>query len=161
MNWLDIVIIVGLIIPVFTGLKQGLIKAAVTMAGLIVGVVLAGNFHQELADLLTFIDNPSIAGVVAYVIILAVVLGIAGVIATFLRAAAKAVLLGWVDKLGGGILGFLTGAITMGALLATVVKFFGEGIVTESFLAAILLDKFPLVLGLLPSEFDAIRDFFD
>jgi membrane protein required for colicin V production len=48
----------------------------------------------------------------------------------------------------------------LGALLAIWVQFFGSGLVTESFLAGVLLNKFPLVLALLPSEFDAVRDFF-
>jgi membrane protein required for colicin V production len=52
------------------------------------------------------------------------------------------------------------GAIFMGALLATIVKFFGSSLIVDSFLASILLDKFPLVLGFLPGEFDMIRDFF-
>jgi membrane protein required for colicin V production len=52
------------------------------------------------------------------------------------------------------------GAILISALLATVVKFFGEGMVTESALAGFLLDQFPIILGLLPSQFDSIRNFF-
>ena len=160
MNWLDIVIAVVLIFPIFTGLKQGLIKAALSLAGLIVGVVLASNFYQQLAGVLGFIANKDIANVVAFIIILVVVMIIANVAAALLKATARAVMLGWVDHLGGAVFGFLMGAIFMGALLAAFVKFFGTGLVTESWLAAILLDKFPLVLGLLPSEFDAIRDFF-
>ena len=49
---------------------------------------------------------------------------------------------------------------TLDALLATVVKFFGEGLVTESVLGEFLLSQFPILLGLLPSEFNAIKDFF-
>ena len=81
-------------------------------------------------------------------------------IAFFLRATIKALLLGWVDRVGGAVFGFIMGAILISALLATVVQFFGEGLVTESVLAGFLLDKFPIVLGLLPSEFDGIREFF-
>ena len=160
MNWLDIVIAVVLIIPIFTGLKQGLIKAALSLAGLIVGVILAGNFYQQLGGVLGFISNEDIANVVAYILILAVVMIIAIVVATLLKFTAKAVLLGWVDHLGGAVFGLLMGAIFMGALLAVFVKYFGTGLITDSFLAGVLLDKFPLVLGLLPSEFDGIRDFF-
>ena len=160
MNWLDIVIAVVLIFPIFTGLKQGLIKAALSLAGLTVGEVLASNFYQQLAGVLGFIANKDIVNVVAFIIILVVVMIIANVAAVLLKATAKVVMLGWVDHLGGAVFGFLMGAIFMGALLAAFVKFFGTGLVTESWLAAILLDKFPLVLGLLPSEFDAIRDFF-
>jgi len=160
MHWLDIIIAVVLIFPIFTGLKQGLIKAALSLAGLVVGVILASNFYQQLVGVLGFIANKDIANVVAFIIILVVVMVIANVAAVLLKTTAKVVMLGWVDHLGGAIFGFLMGAIFMGALLAAFVKFFGTGMVTESWLAAILLDKFPLVLGLLPSEFDAIRDFF-
>ncbi len=65
MNWLDIVIAVVLIFPIFTGLKQGLIKAALSLAGLIVGVILASNFYQQLGGALGFITNEDIADVVA------------------------------------------------------------------------------------------------
>jgi len=127
---------------------------------LIVGVVLASNFYQQLGGALDFITDEAVANIVAFILILVVVMVIANVLAALLKYTAKAILLGWVDRLGGAVFGFLMGAIFMGALLATLVKFFGAGLVTESFLAGILLDKFPLVLGLLPSEFDIVRDFF-
>ena len=160
MNWLDIVIAVALIIPIFTGLLQGLIKAALSLAGLIVGVVLASNYYQQLGGMMGFMPSENVANIAAFIIILVVVMIIAFVLATLLKATAKAVLLGWVDRLGGAIFGLFMGAIVMGAILAILVKFIGEGLVTESVLAGVLLDKFPIILGLLPSEFDSIRDFF-
>jgi len=160
MNLVDIIILVALIVPVFTGLKQGLIKAALSLAGLIVGVILASNFYQQLGGMMGFISNEDVANVVAFIIILVVVMIVANVAAILLKFTAKVAMLGWVDRLGGAIFGFLMGVIFMGAILATFVKYFGAGLITDSFLAGILLDKFPLVLGLLPSEFDAIRDFF-
>ena len=160
MNWLDIIIIVAFVIPLLVGLKQGLIKAALSLAGLIVGVVLASNFYQQVGGALRFITNEKIANIVGFIIILVVVMIIANVVAALMKYTAKAILLGWVDRLGGAIFGLFMGALFMGAILATIVKFFGEGLVTESVLAGILLDKFPIVLGLLPSEFDPVRDFF-
>jgi membrane protein required for colicin V production len=160
MNWLDIIIIIALIIPIFTGLMQGLIKAALSLAGIIVGVVLASNFYEDFAGVLSFISNEDVANIVAFIIILVLVFIIANVIAFFLRATIRALTLGWIDRVGGAVFGFVMGAIVISAMLATVVKFFGEGIVTESALAGFLLDKFPIILGLLPSQFDSIRDFF-
>lgn len=160
MNWLDIIIAIMLIIPIFTGLKQGLIKSAISLAGLIIGVVLASNYYQVLGDRLTFITNENFANIAAFAIILLVIMIIANVIAVLLKFTAKVVLLGWVDHLGGAVFGLLMGAIFMGALLATIVKFFGSNLIVDSFLAGILLDKFPFVLGFLPGEFDTIRDFF-
>jgi membrane protein required for colicin V production len=160
MNWLDIVIIVALIIPIFVGLMLGFIKTLLSLAGIIVGVILASNFYRELAGVLTFISNQNTANIVAFIIILVGVMLLAILAAILLRVILRAMTLGWVDRVGGAILGFVTGAILISAILASIVKFFGEGLVTESLLAGILLDKFPIVLGLLPGEFDAIRNFF-
>ena len=160
MNWLDIVIIVALIIPVFIGLIIGLARTVLFLAGIIVGVTLASNFYGQLAGVLTFVSNHNTANIVAFIIILAGVMLLAILAAILLRSILKAISLGWLDRVGGAILGFVTAAILISAILASIVKFFGQGLVTESPLAGILLDKFPIVLGLLPGDFDVIRNFF-
>jgi membrane protein required for colicin V production len=201
MNWLDIVILVALVVPAFFGLKQGIIKAAISLAGVIVGAVLASNFSEELGGMLTFVSNPDVANIAGYVIILVVVMAIAAVLAKIIKFTVKMVMLGWVDRLGGAVFGFLIGAVFMGALLAVIVNFSdgvgdaisavtdavpdvisdplldaadditsaiaptaegaGPQFIQDSMLAGILLDKFPIVLALLPSEFDAVRGFFE
>ncbi|MDD5289136.1 MAG: CvpA family protein [Dehalococcoidales bacterium] len=160
MNWLDVVIIIYLLISVVLGLTQGLIRSLLSIIGLIVGIVLAANFYKQLAEVLTFISNPDIAGIAAFVIILLVVMGIAALIAVVLRSIIKAIMLGWVDRLGGAVFGLVLGALSVSALLAVIVKFTNTSLITGSALAGILLDKFPLIMGLLPSEFDVIRNFF-
>ena len=57
MNWLDIVLLVILAISVFGGLKNGLIKGVLGLAGIIVGVVLSGIYYVNLAESLTFIPH--------------------------------------------------------------------------------------------------------
>jgi membrane protein required for colicin V production len=160
MNWLDIVILVCLVVPVFIGLKIGLIKAVLSLVGLIIGVVLASNLYKPLANIMGFISNENVANIIAFIIILLVVMVAATIAVRLLKFIASVTMLGWVDHLGGAIFGFLLGAILWSALLATWVKFFDTDLIKEAFIAGILLDKFPLILGLLPSEFDVIRDFF-
>ena len=161
MNLLDIVILVVIASSIFLGLRIGIIKAALSLAGVIVGVILAGRYYVSLAEQLTFISQEDVAEGVAFAIILIVVMVIAGILATFLKWAASAVMLGWVNRLGGAVFGLVLGAILCGAVLAIWVKFFGiAGVISQSSLAAILLDRFPAVLALLPEEFDAIRSFF-
>ncbi len=161
MNLLDIVILVVVVITTFLGLRIGIIKAVLSLAGVIVGVILAGYYYAPLAERLTFIPQSSVAEVVAFAIILIGVMVIAGVLARLVRWAASAVMLGWIDRLGGAVFGLVLGAILCSALLAVWVKFFGIVTITsESSLAVILLDRFPAVLALLPDEFDVIRSFF-
>ncbi len=159
MNWLDIVIIVALVVPTFIGLKIGLIKAVLSLAGLIVGVILAGRFYVPLSEQLTFIPQATVAKVVAFAIILIGVMIIAGVLAMVLKWITSVIMLGWVNRIGGAVFGLVLGAILCGAVLALWIKFFGAGeVITNSSLAAIL-SRFP-VLSLLPGEYDSIRSFF-
>lgn len=161
MNWLDIAIIVILAINVFVGLKMGLIKIVLGLVGMVVGVVLAGQFYSQLAEQLTFISSEGVANVVAFAIIFLGILIIAMIVAGLLKQVASVVMLGWVNRLGGIVLGVLMGGVTCAALLAAWVKFFGAGdTIINSLLAGVLLDSLPVVLGLLPAEFDSVRTFF-
>jgi membrane protein required for colicin V production len=99
--------------------------------------------------------------VVAFAIILIVVIIIAVILAVVIKWATSAVMLGWVNRLGGAILGLILGAIFCAALLTMWVNFQGiSNAVSGSFLARFLVDKFPFVLALLPAEFDSVRSFF-
>ncbi|MDP6142482.1 MAG: CvpA family protein [Dehalococcoidales bacterium] len=160
MNWLDIIILISLVVSVFAGLRRGLVKSVLSLAGLIIGVVLAGHLYKSVSGILTFISNEDAANIVAFILILVLVMMAAFFFARLLKSAIKVVMLNWVDRVGGTVFGLLVGAILWGAILAAWVKFFGPGLVTESLLASVLLDIFPLVLGLLPGEFDSIRNFF-
>jgi len=161
MNWLDIVIIVVLAISVFNGLRTGLIKMLFTVAGIIVGIVLAGRFADDFAGVLTFIpDNWS--KIAAFAIILIAVMVVAWILGTVLSKLISLVLLGWVNRIAGAVLGLFVGAFFMGAILSIWVNYLGPSeTIANSALANFLLDKFPIALGLLPSEFDAVRDFFN
>jgi membrane protein required for colicin V production len=161
MNWLDIVIIIALAIAVLIGLKFGLIKAVLLLAGIIVGVALAGHYSGPLGERLTFISSPGVAKGVAFAIIMIAVLVVAAIVAGLLTWAAKLVLLGWVNRLGGAILGLFLGAFFCGALLAMWVHFLGMAeVIADSVIATILLDRLPVVLALLPGEFDSVRSYF-
>ena len=161
MSWLDIAIIAIIGIATLIGLKIGIIKAVLTLAGVIVGVILAGRFYIALAEQLTFIPQETLARVVAFAAILIVVMLVAGIIAGVLKWLASIILLGWVNRLGGALLGLIMGAILCGALLAMWTRFLGiSDPIAESALATFLLDRFPMVLALLPEEFGSVRSFF-
>ena len=161
MNWLDIVILVVLAIAVVTGLKMGLIKAVLLVVGIIVGVVLAGHYSSPLGERLTFISSEGVAKGVAFAIIMLAVLAAAAIVAALLTWATRLVMLGWVNRLGGAILGLFLGAFFCGALLAMWVHFLGMAdVIADSAIATVLLDRLPIVLGLLPSEFGSVRSYF-
>jgi uncharacterized membrane protein required for colicin V production len=161
MNWLDIIIIIIAGVSTFIGLRAGLIKMVLSLAGLIIGIVLAGSLYMPLAEKLTFIKNDSIAQVMGFAIILIVVMIVAAILAAILKAITSAIMLGWVNTMGGAAVGFIVGVIFSAALLTLWVKFpNSDQVIKGSLFANILLDHFPVVLALLPHEFDAIRNIF-
>ncbi len=161
MNWLDIVLVIAIAISVLIGVKKGVIGIALTLAGLVLGVFLAGRYYILFSQYLSFISHAGLAKVAAFSIIFIGVMVVAAVLARLLGKAASGIMLGWANRLGGGVLGGILGAIFCGAFLAMWVKFLGMAqAIAESRIAPILLNQFPRVLALLPGEFDAIRSFF-
>jgi len=161
MSWLDIVLVIAIAISVLIGVKKGIIEIALTLAGLVIGVVLAGRYYIPLSQYLTFISHPGLVKVAAFAIIFIGVMAVAGVLARLLGRAASAIMMGWANRIGGGVVGGILGAIFCGAFLAMWVRFLGmTQTIVESRIAPILLSQFPRVLALLPGEFGAIRSFF-
>ena len=161
MNWLDIVIIVVAVLLGLAGLRQGIIRTVFGIAGLIGGIVLAGRYYDELAAVLSS-SGATWVNIAAYAIILIATLIVAGVIGRLVAKLVHFVLLGWLDRLVGCVLGVFIGGLLCAAILAIVVKYYPgtEAVISQSGLAKFLMEGFPLLLALLPGEFDFIRDFF-
>ncbi|MCD6453250.1 MAG: CvpA family protein [Dehalococcoidales bacterium] len=161
MSWVDITIVIVLGVATVIGVKNGVIKTSLSLAGLIVGIILAGRYYGSFAERLTFISSSGGAKVAAFGIIFIGVMVIATLLARLAEKAASAIMLGWANHLGGAVLGFCIGAFFCGALLAIWVKYLGmSAAIAESKIAPILVQYFPKILGLLPKEFDSIRSFF-
>jgi membrane protein required for colicin V production len=160
MNWLDIVIIIILAISVLIGVKTGLVKMILSIAGLILGIYLAGMFYLQFADVLGFLPRTA-AEIAAFVIIVIVVMIIAAIVAYFLDKLLHAILLGWLNHLLGGIGGLVLGGIVVAMALVLWAKYAGgSDAISGSALGSFLVDKLPLVLNLLPADFGSVKQFF-
>jgi len=161
MNWLDIVIIVIAALFGVLGLWRGAIKAAFGIAGLIGGIALAGHYYQPFANILSS-GGATWAKIAAYAIIVIATLVVAGIIGWLVAKLVHITMLGWVDRLVGFILGAGIGSMLCAAALAIVSKYSSgiDAVIAQSVIARFLMAQFPLLLALLPEEFDFIRDFF-
>ena len=161
MNWLDIVLVVAIAISAVTGLRIGLIKSILSIIGMIAGVILAGRYYVLFSERLSFIPQETLARIVAFLIILVAVMVIANILAWLLDRFVSAIMLGWVNHLGGAVFGLFLGIIFCSALLTIWVRLVGINVVIgESRIASVLLDYFSLILGLLPRGFDSASPFF-
>lgn len=162
MNWVDIIIIIVGIIFIVIGLKQGLIRAVFSIAGLAGGVALAGRYHEPFAAVLSP-SGANWAGIAAFAIIVIATLVVANLVGVVVKKAVNILLLGWIDKVFGGILGAIIGLVLCAALLTIVSKYFPnlvQDTISQSAVAKAIMEQFPMLLGLLPEDFDFVRDFF-
>ncbi|MDP6100893.1 MAG: CvpA family protein, partial [Dehalococcoidia bacterium] len=103
------------------------------------------------------------AKVGAFIIVLVAVMVVASIVSKILIGMVSLAMLGWVNRLAGGAVGLLLSVVALGAVMALVARFSFLGLdsaVKDSTLAALLIERFPLVLALLPGEFDLLRSFF-
>ncbi len=161
MNWLDILILIVLAISVLGGSKTGLIKTALGWLGVIVGLVLAGDYYQTLAIPFSTIFQDELAKALSFLVILAGVILLSSILGARLSKVVALTLLGWLNRLAGAAFGLFIGAVGIGALITLWAKFLWmPEIVERSTIAPLLLVRFPLVLTLLPAEFEVVRSFF-
>jgi membrane protein required for colicin V production len=152
MNWLDIVILVGAGILGFIGFRFGLLKIAALFVGICVGIVIGSRFSDEVARvLLRWIDDPAVARIAAYAVILGVSLLAAVILAAVLRKVLEAVALGWLDKVGGLAVGILGAFVIFSAILSYsqelgIAGMMGTRVIEDSVLGSFLADKFDVVL---------------
>ena len=162
MNWLDIVIIIAIVLSAISGLARGFIRTAASLIGLVLGVIVAGRFYTDFAGVFSFINNDNAANIVAFIVIFLAVSIIVSLLGILLARLFHATLLGWLDHLLGGAVGIIVGGLFIAAILAVWVKYMGTaGVIADSSIAQFLLDSFPFILGLLPAEFDEVRNFFE
>jgi uncharacterized membrane protein required for colicin V production len=159
---LDLAIIISFVALTYTGYSAGLLREAIVLLSALVGVVLAGQAYDELAgDLNNFIDDEQDALRIAFLSLIgAVVLG--GMIISFVIKTTLTVFdLGSFDSLGGAICGALKAFVLIEAVLIAFVTFPAWGMVDaidDSVFGSLLLERLPLLKGLLPGAFDEAID---
>ncbi|HLE02978.1 MAG TPA: CvpA family protein [Dehalococcoidia bacterium] len=162
MNGLDVLIGITLALGAYTGLRKGIVGMLLPLVGLVIGVYLAGRYYQTVAERV-FRSQDSSMQIISFVLILLAVIFAASLVASLISRALPLILLGWLNGLLGGVLGILLAMMAWGTLLALLLLFPAlapEGLIGDSFLASVILERFPLLLALLPEEFDRVRTFF-
>jgi len=177
MNWLDVVLIVLLVVPTFIGYKMGLIKMVLPLAGVFFGVVLASALHGFVADLLeNTIENEAWAHIAGFLIVFFVVFILVYLLAALIRKILQVMLLGSIDSILGAALVFVTIWLLSSLIVAMVAKYGAlgadyipggiirsesvENVIDGSALATFQIDIFPVIIGLLPDEFEVVRKYF-
>ena len=125
MTIVDWIIVVVLAVAVLTGIARGFFRSAFSLAGLVLGLTLAAwNYWRLAAVLKMMIHSVEIANAIAFVVIALLVMAVAAILGSLLAKFFEKVGLGCLDRLAGGIFGFVEGLVfVMVAILVTVAFF--------------------------------------
>lgn len=125
MTWVDWAIVFVLATSVIGGLSQGLFRSVCSLCGLVLGLALAlWNYGRVAALVLPFVRIEAVANAIGFLLIAFLVMGIANIIGSVFAKMLSRIGLGCLDRLAGGVFGFLQGALLITIAILVVVAFF-------------------------------------
>jgi len=128
MNAFDIIVGVILAYSLFRGLFRGLVKEASSIIGVLGGFLVACSFYGLLAGYLSgVVSNPAYRNLLAFLIIFCAVVVLVNVLAIVIKYLLRIVFLGWLDRLGGVVFGFIKGALIVAVLFLALTAFLPKG----------------------------------
>lgn len=117
-NWLDITIVVVGLIAVGVGARAGLIGLLTTVIGAVIGFLAAWFFNGSAAQQLApYIENAIVARVVGFVVVGALAFGAIRLLGMLFRRVLSTLLLGWVDRAAGGVVGLVIAILVTGGFV--------------------------------------------
>ncbi len=140
----DWVIVAVVLLNVISAAVQGFFAEALSMAGLVVGYIIAAWQYRGLADwFMTFLKNAWLADIFSFLIIFFVILLLFGVAARVARKLMKAAGLSGFDRFLGALLGVVKGVLVVAVVLMGMTAFTP----TSTMLKTSVLAPYFLVVG--------------
>ena len=124
MNVLDWVLIVVFALTALWGYKTGLIDTALNAIAIYVALFLSGLFAGRVLSLITDeVESQAISTAIGYIIIFAAVFIASRIVSTIIKKALKITFMGWVDNLGGIVIGLVAGVLIAGGVMTVVARY--------------------------------------
>ncbi|MES2390856.1 MAG: CvpA family protein [Acidobacteriota bacterium] len=154
MNPLDWLLALLLVYSIVRAVLRGFFREAFALGGLILGFLLAcWNYQSAARHLSGLISAPALAEMAGFLLILFATMALATLAGVLFRRSAKAVGLGLVDRIFGGLFGLCRGVILGLALLLAITAFLPTSPwVQNSLLAPYFLRADHAVSFVMPSE---------
>ncbi|MDD5204797.1 MAG: CvpA family protein, partial [Desulfobacterales bacterium] len=128
MNLLDILILSTVLFFIIKGLIRGFIREIASLAGVVLGIILAARYQDELTEVTKQFLNPSpyLALISFIVIFICVVVG-CNLLGWLIRMVLRKAPLGWVDRLLGLCFALVKGVIITYVVIVVLTFFLPSG----------------------------------
>ncbi len=119
MALIDWAIVIILIVSVLSAAKHGFFVESFSLAGVVLGLLLASwNYQKVLPWITEWVHSPGAAEAIAFIVIAIAVMVIAGLAGRLIRWSVRSIGLGWADRFVGAVFGLLKGCVlvTLGVM---------------------------------------------
>ena len=124
MNVFDWVLIVVFALTALWGYKSGLIDAALNAITIYIGLFLSGLFAARVLSLFwDGVESESVSTAIGYVIIFVTVFIASRIVSGIIKKALKITFMGWVDNLGGIVIGLVAGMLIAGGVMTVAARY--------------------------------------
>lgn len=157
MSGLDIAIIVIIVVSVLYSLFRGLVREFFSLLSLIVGFFAASSLYSFLASFLSiWIPSNLVANILSFILIFIATSLVISFIGKLVRRFVTAIHLESLDRIMGGLFGFLKGVFIVMVLVLMLVAFLppGHPILRASRLSPYVVTLSEEILNLLPDNFE-------
>ena len=133
MNYLDIIIAVLLVVFGLSGWKKGIITEVATLLGLGLGLYGAFRFSDYTAEHLVqwWEINPKYLNIIAFIVTFVIVAIVVNLIGKAVSKVVTTLNLGFIDKIGGFLVGLAKGVLLCSLLVMLMNVFKITGVVKE------------------------------
>ncbi len=155
MNLLDVTLIVVIAISSVYGLFKGLVKEVISVLAAIIGLIGASRFYEGASPLLKdFGLGEQVAKILSFFILFIFIFIALILIGKLLHQLIHAILLGWLNRLGGIGFGFIRGIIISCVIIMFLTIILSEKapILSESKLTPHVMSISKVLLSLVPDD---------
>ncbi|HTV04825.1 MAG TPA: CvpA family protein [Acidobacteriaceae bacterium] len=122
---IDWLIVIVLLVSVLSAAKNGFFLEVFSLAGILIGLVLASWNYQRLLPWLTrWVRSLPAAEALSFLLIALGVMLLAGLLGRVVRWSVHSIGLGWADRFLGALFGFVKGFILITVVVLVIAAFF-------------------------------------
>lgn len=125
MNWLDALLLLVILVSVVLGLRRGLVRVSIGLVATFAGIIAGLWFYAAGAALFRPFGAPrELANLLGFLVIFLIIVVAGLILSRILNTVFKAVGLGWLDWLLGGVFGLVRGVVIAMVLLTSMLAFY-------------------------------------
>ena len=126
MTFFDFIVFALVVSSIISGAMRGIVKALLTMAALIIGLLIAAHGYEAVGSIvrgLKLVESKEAANAIGFLLIMAIALGFGFLAGHLVTGGLKHVRLEWFDRVLGAAFGLLRGLAVCSALYLALTAF--------------------------------------